>query len=59
MAVGLIIRQDDCIALIRRAKAPAKGRWTFPGGAVKLGETVHRAAQREAREETGLEVRIR
>jgi ADP-ribose pyrophosphatase YjhB (NUDIX family) len=58
VAVGLIIRQEDRIALVRRAKEPSKGCWTFPGGAVKLGETVYQAAGREALEETGLEVRI-
>ncbi|MFN2166807.1 MAG: NUDIX domain-containing protein, partial [Anaerolineae bacterium] len=55
VAVGVIIRENDRIVLIQRDKEPAKGLWTFPGGAVELGETVHQAARREAREETGLE----
>ena len=58
VAVGVIIRRDDQILLIRRAKEPAKGCWTFPGGAVELGEPLADAARREAREETGLEVEI-
>jgi ADP-ribose pyrophosphatase YjhB (NUDIX family) len=58
VAVGTIIRQDDRIALIRRDKEPSQGRWTFPGGAVELGETVREAAQREALEETGLHVEV-
>jgi len=63
VAVGVIIRGNeragqDRIVLIRRNKEPAKGLWTFPGGAVELGETVRGAARREAREETGLEVRL-
>ena len=58
VAVGVIIRQDDRIALIRRDREPSKGRWTFPGGAVELGETVRCAAQREALEETGLHVEL-
>ena len=63
VAVGVIIRGNeragqDRIVLIRRNKEPAKGLWTFPGGAVELGETVRDAARREAREETGLEVRL-
>lgn len=63
VAVGVIIRGNeraglDHILLIRRNKEPAKGLWTFPGGAVELGETVRGAARREAREETGLEVRL-
>lgn len=58
VAVGVIIRQGDQILLIRRAKEPSKGCWTFPGGAVELGERLPEAARREAREETGLEVEI-
>ncbi len=58
VAVGVIIRRDDRILLIRRAKEPAKGLWTFPGGAVELGESLREAARREALEETGLHVTV-
>ena len=58
VAVGVIIRESDRILLIKRDKEPAKGLWTFPGGAVELGETVHQAARREALEETGLEIEM-
>lgn len=63
VAVGVIIRSnqpagEERILLIQRAKDPARGLWTFPGGAVELGESVRSAALREAREETGLEVEI-
>ena len=58
VAVGVIIRRENQIALIRRDQEPSKGLWTFPGGAVELGETVREAAQREALEETGLLVEL-
>lgn len=58
VAVGVIIRDDDRIVLIRRDKEPSRGRWTFPGGAVELGESLHDAARREAWEETGLHVAV-
>jgi len=58
VAVGVIIRQGDRIALIKRDKEPSKGLWTFPGGAIELGESLRDTARREALEETGLEVEI-
>jgi 8-oxo-dGTP diphosphatase len=58
VAVGVIIRRDDQIVLIRRAKEPSAGRWTFPGGAIELGESLQEAARREAWEETGLLVDV-
>lgn len=57
-AVGVIVRLDDQILLIQRGKDPSKGYWSFPGGAIELGETAQEAARREAREETGLELEL-
>ncbi len=56
IAVGAIIRHQDRLVLIRRDKEPAKGFWTFPGGAVELGESLQDAVRREVLEETGLQV---
>lgn len=47
--------REVLLALHRRA---AESFWCFPGGAVEPGETFAAAACREAREETGLEVRL-
>jgi ADP-ribose pyrophosphatase YjhB (NUDIX family) len=59
LAVGTIIRDEQGrILLVRRAIEPGYGRWVFPGGYVDRGEEVLTAARREAREETGLDVRI-
>ena len=58
IAVGAIIIHQDQLVLIRRAKEPSKGRWTFPGGAVELGESLEDAVRREVLEETGLQVEL-
>lgn len=59
VAVGTIIRMaDDRIVLVRRAIEPGYGRWVFPGGYVDRGEPLELAAVREAREESGLDVRL-
>jgi 8-oxo-dGTP diphosphatase len=59
VAVGTIIRDTrNHVVLVRRAIEPGYGQWVFPGGYVDRGEEVQAAAVREAREETGLEIRI-
>jgi ADP-ribose pyrophosphatase YjhB (NUDIX family) len=46
------------LILMRRGTPPSKGRWTFPGGFVDLGESVEEAARREAREEIGIDLEV-
>jgi 8-oxo-dGTP diphosphatase len=58
IAVGTVIRLDAGIVLVRRAIEPGYGKWVFPGGYVDRGEEITLAAIREAREESGLDVRI-
>ena len=59
VAVGTIIRAaDERLVLVRRAIEPGYGLWVFPGGYVDRGEQILDAALREAREESGLEIRI-
>ena len=52
----ILIRYMGGIVLVLR-KNPPYG-WAIPGGFVDYGESLEAAAVREAREETGLEVRL-
>lgn len=54
--VDIIIKYKDGIILIKR-KNPPEG-WAIPGGFVDYGETLESAAIREAKEETGLDIRL-
>jgi 8-oxo-dGTP diphosphatase len=47
--------EDLKIILIQRARAPYKGKWALPGGFVQIDETLEEAAERELREETGIQ----
>jgi ADP-ribose pyrophosphatase YjhB (NUDIX family) len=53
-----VIMDGNRVLLVQRGREPNYGQWSFPGGAVELGETSRECAAREAREETGLEVEI-
>ena len=54
--VDIIIEIEGGIVLIER-KNPPPG-WAIPGGFVDYGESVERAAVREAKEETCLDVKL-
>jgi ADP-ribose pyrophosphatase YjhB (NUDIX family) len=54
LAVSAAIARDGRILVVRRARPPARGLFTLPGGVVEAGETLVEALTREVREETGL-----
>jgi 8-oxo-dGTP diphosphatase len=58
LAVSAAIFRDDNILLVRRARSPAKGFYSLPGGRVEFGESLHAALHREVDEETGLRIEI-
>ena len=58
LAVSAAIFRDDKVLLVRRARSPAKGVYSLPGGRVEFGESMHTALHREVDEETGLKIEI-
>ncbi len=54
--VDLIIEYQGGIVLILRRNEPKL--WALPGGFCEYGESLEKAAQREAEEETGLKVEL-
>ncbi|MBI4276188.1 MAG: NUDIX hydrolase [Rhizobiales bacterium] len=56
LAVSAAIIRDGHVLIVRRARSPAEGLYTLPGGVVEAGETLHDALCREVREETGLTI---
>jgi ADP-ribose pyrophosphatase YjhB (NUDIX family) len=59
IAVGAVILDEAArVVLVRRSKPPLAGCWTIPGGAVEIAEPLAAAAEREALEETGLDVEV-
>jgi 8-oxo-dGTP diphosphatase len=56
LAVSAAVIRDGKVLIVRRARPPAAGLYTLPGGGVELGETLLDAVVREVREETALVV---
>ena len=59
LAVDVVVfaldEEDLQVMLIQRDLPPFAGHWALPGGFVRVAETLDAAAQRELREESGLE----
>lgn len=59
VTVDLIIKDKRGLLLIKRGIRPDIGKWHFPGGTVYYKEKIFHAVKRKAREETGLQVKIK
>jgi 8-oxo-dGTP diphosphatase len=46
------------VLLVRRGRPPFEGRWALPGGFCEYGETTEACGAREAKEETGITVKV-
>ncbi len=56
LAVSAAIIRAGKVLIVRRARPPAYGVFTLPGGGVEAGETLHEAVIREVHEETALTI---
>jgi 8-oxo-dGTP diphosphatase len=54
--LAAVRRGPRCLLIQRREKVDI-GKWGFPGGSLEVGETVTACAERELREETGVEAK--
>ncbi|HEV2627538.1 MAG TPA: NUDIX hydrolase [Pseudolabrys sp.] len=56
LAVSAAILRDRKVLVVRRARKPALGVYTMPGGVVEAGETLTEAVTREVMEETAMTI---
>lgn len=57
-SVAACVFKDGRILLIQRGTPPSKGKWSVPGGAIELGESLKDTAKRELYEECGVEIEV-
>lgn len=61
ITASVFISFDNKVLLVKRSDSEtfAPGHWELPGGHVNFGETTTDALVREAKEETGLDVKVK
>lgn len=55
---GIVLLRGGHVCLVRRRFEPKAGQWSLPTGFMEWAESAAETAVREAREETGLQVRL-
>jgi mutator protein MutT len=61
VAVGVFIINDEGKVFLTKQSTKAineRGTWEIPGGKVHFGETLQKAAKREAKEEYGIDIEL-
>lgn len=58
LVVSVSVIKDKEILLIKENKPTAFNKWNFPSGRIEQGEDIIKAAQREVKEEMGLDVNL-
>ncbi len=57
-AASVVLNTDREVLLVKRRRAPHKGRWCLPTGFAEMAESIEAAALRELTEETGITGRV-
>ena len=58
VGVGGVVFVGGRVLIIKRRFEPLAGRWSLPGGALEVGETLAEGLAREMKEDTGLPVEV-
>ena len=58
LTADVVILHNGGVVLVKRKHEPFKDHYALPGGFVEYGERIEEAAVREAKEETGLDVKL-
>ncbi|WP_226673479.1 NUDIX hydrolase [Rossellomorea aquimaris] len=58
LIASVSILSNDKVLLIKENKPTAVLKWNFPSGHIEYGEDILYSAQREVKEETGLDVKL-
>ena len=56
--VGALPFRDDKVLLCKRDINPGFGKWTLPSGFMEMGESLEQGAEREAKEEANLKLKL-
>jgi 8-oxo-dGTP diphosphatase len=58
VVAGCVLKKDNKYLLVQESRAKIYGLWNIPAGHVDKGESIEQAAIREAKEESGFDVKL-
>ncbi len=56
--VNVVVKQENKVLMVQEGWGDVKGMWNFPAGHLDEGENIFDGAIREAKEETGYDVKL-
>lgn len=58
VVAGVVIKKDSKYLLVQEKQPKVYGLWNLPAGRVDVGDTIEQTAIKEAREESGFDVKL-